>query len=194
MKPTGGDDLTLKSWDARTLPSLSSPSGASPSPTTLTPTSTNRRTFGGGVTSIQTSPHQPRKLAVGSYDSTVRIFDTRNLMRPVCEAAVGGGAWRLKFHPSGVGGRARELLVGAMHAGCRVVRFGGGVLGGDDDGNGNAGEEWTIVTKFEKHESMAYGADWSYKHISSGGSGSGAGGTLVGSCSFYDHVLHLWRG
>ena len=114
-------------------------------------------------------------------------------MRPVCEADVGGGAWRLKFHPCNVGARAREVLIGAMHAGCRVVRFDGGVLGGDDDGDRNEGEGWKVVTKFEKHESMAYGVDWSYKCVNSG-SGAGAGETLVGSCSFYDHVLHLWRG
>jgi diphthamide biosynthesis protein 7 len=112
-------------------------------------------------------------------------------MRPVCEAAVGGGAWRLKFHPSNVGGRAREVLVGAMHAGCRVVRFGRGVMGGDDDGNRRDGDGWEIVTTFEKHASMAYGVDWSYECVNSG---AGAGETLVGSCSFYDHVLHLWHG
>jgi len=62
-------------------------------------------------------------LAVGSYDGFVRIFDMRNLMRPVREADVGGGAWRVKFHPSNIAEWAREVLVGAMHAGCRVVRL-----------------------------------------------------------------------
>ncbi len=114
-------------------------------------------------------------------------------MRPLCEADVGGGAWRVKFHPSNIGGRTREVLVGAMHAGCRVVSFGRGVMGGDGDANenGNEGDVWRIVRTFEKHESMVYGVDWSYKGVHSS---SGAEETVVGSCSFYDHVLHLWRG
>ena len=188
IKPTGGDDLTLKSWDVRTLSSHLSTDSDSPA----APISRNCRSFSGGVTSIQASPHQPGKLAVSSYDSTVRIFDTRNLMQPVCEADVDGGVWRVKFHPSNRG-RAREVLVGAMHAGCRVVSFERGVMGGDGDGdeNGTEGDGWRIVRTFEKHESMVYGVDWSYKGIHSG---SGAEETVVGSCSFYDHVLHLWRG
>jgi len=112
-------------------------------------------------------------------------------MRPVCEADVGGGAWRVKFRPSNIAERAREVLVGAMHAGCRVVRFERGVMGGnghgDDNENENEGDGWRIVRTFEEHESMTYGVDWSYR-------GDGAlGETVIGSCSFYDHVLHLWR-
>jgi diphthamide biosynthesis protein 7 len=196
----GGDDLALKSWDARTLPrtlpctmSLSDPPSPAPAPA---PTSTNRRTFSGGVTAIKASPHQPRILAVGAYDATVRIFDMRSVLRPVCEADVGGGAWRVKFHPStAAADRTRDVLVAAMHAGCRVVRFGRGVMGGDDDGREGGNEtpsetdEWRIVKTFEKHQSMAYGVDWSYQSVH-----SGAGETLVGSCSFYDHNLYLWRG
>jgi len=109
----------------------------------------------------------------------------------VYEVDVGGGAWRVKFHPSNIAGRAREVLVGAMHAGCRVVRFERGIMGGDGDENGDEGDGWRIVRTFEKHESMAYGVDWSYKGVHSS---SVAGETVVGSCSFYDHVLHLWRG
>ena len=188
-KPTGGDDLTPKLWDIRALSSAVSPSDSRPP----TPASTNRRTFSAGVTFIQASPHQPGKLAVGSYDSTVRIFDARNLMRPVCEADVGGRAWTVMFHPSSVRGRAREVLVGDMHAGCRVVRFGRDVMGGDDDGDteGNEVDPWRIANRFEKHGSMDYGVDWSYKGVHSV---SGARETFVGSCSFYDHVLHLWQG
>jgi diphthamide biosynthesis protein 7 len=121
-------------------------------------------------------------------------------MRPVCEADIGGGAWRVKFHPSDIAGRAREVLVAGMHAGCRVVRFERGVMGGEHghghgDENGHEGDGWRIVRTFEKHESMVYGVDWSYKGVHSHSSlGAGAGETVIGSCSFYDHVLHLWRG
>ena len=42
---------------------------------------------------------------------------------------------------------------------------------------------------------MGYGVDWSYKdvHSNSGASAdASAGETEIGSCSVYDHVLHLW--
>ena len=87
-----------------------------------------------------------------------------------------------------------------MHTGCRVVGFERGVMGGHGghgDENGHEGDGWRIVRTFEKHESMVYGVDWSYKdvHPSSGASASaGIWETVIGSCSFYDHVLHLWRG
>ena len=86
------------------------------------------------------------------------------------------------------------MLVGAMHAGCRVVGFGKGVMGGDgeENDNGDEGDVWRIVRTFEKHESMVHGVDWSYKGVHS--SSDDAEETVVGSCSFYDHVLHLWRG
>lgn len=57
--------------------------------------------------------------------------------------------------------------------------------------------DWTIlkdgepglyedIVRFEEHGSLAYGADWS-RLPSKGGQ------SLVGSCSFYDHAMHLWR-
>jgi diphthamide biosynthesis protein 7 len=69
-----------------------------------------------------------------------------------------------------------------MHDGFKVVRLmtegGGKVVGGE------------VRTRFEGHESLAYGCDWSRE----GEEGiEGEEGTLVGSCSFYDHELHLWK-
>ncbi|KAI0047839.1 WD40 repeat-like protein [Auriscalpium vulgare] len=164
---TGGDDLKLKAWDIRQ---------GFYSPATI-----NKR-FDAGVTTIQSHPHVEHVLAVGSYDDTVRIFDTRKLLTPLTQADVGGGAWRVKWHPSSV--RAHHLLVAAMHDGFKVVRFRG--LWGQDSAQPASEESWEIVQKYEGHESLAYGVDWSY-------AATGDADTLVASASFYDHALHMWR-
>ncbi|KAG8987658.1 hypothetical protein FRB90_003223 [Tulasnella sp. 427] len=82
---TGGDDCKMKGWDLRQG--------------TSTATFVNKN-FEGGVTTIQSHPYEEHVLAVGSYDSTVRLFDTRKPLRPLLQMDVGGGAWRVKWHPS----------------------------------------------------------------------------------------------
>ncbi|KAH9937709.1 WD-40 repeat-containing protein [Fomitopsis serialis] len=139
----------------------------------------NKR-FDAGITTIQSHPYVEHLLAVGSYDNTVRLFDVRKPLVPVVEADVGGGAWRVKWHPSPE--RKTDLLVACMHDGFKIVRFG---LGGESE---PSGKQWDVVNRFDQHESLAYGVDWSFAR------GSVGGDTLVASCSFYDHKLHLWRG
>lgn len=160
---SGGDDLKMKGWDSR--------KGFD------SPIFENRR-FDAGVTTIQTHPYVEHLMAVGSYDEKVRLFDTRVPLRPLQEAHVGGGVWRVKWHPSE--NRRDDLLVACMHAGFKVIQFDSGlpdvVTGG-----------FKIPRRFDQHESLAYGVDWSFV---SGGEGT----SLVASCSFYDHTLHLWRG
>lgn len=151
--------------------------------------------FDGGVTCIQTSPHQANLMAVGScvlmpllrvfglqladplisprYNSTVALFDPRYPLRPLFDPIpIGGGAWRVKFHPSP--SRSKDILVACMHDGFKVVRL-------LDDAS--EGKPWELVTRFDGHESLAYGCDWSHD-LNSG---------LVGSCSFYDHTMCLWN-
>jgi diphthamide biosynthesis protein 7 len=48
--------------------------------------------------------------------------------------------------------------------------------------------DWKETACFDKHESIAYGVDWQRDPSS-----SQADDTLVASCSFYDHLLHLWQ-
>jgi diphthamide biosynthesis protein 7 len=119
-----------------------------------------------------------------SYDNTVRLFDTRKLLTPLTQAEVGGGAWRVKWHPAP--SRAHDLLVAAMHGGFKVLRF--------RDVWTNVPnverEHWEILRAFDRHESLAYGVDWS--HAPSRDSGE-AGQTLIASASFYDHAMHVWR-
>ncbi|KAF7306931.1 WD-REPEATS-REGION domain-containing protein [Mycena indigotica] len=152
---SGGDDMILKIWDVR--------QGFT------SPVRTNKR-FEAGVTTIQSNPHAEHILAVGSYDNTVRVFDKRKLLAPFAQVDVGGGAWRVKWHPSS--SRKDDLLVACMHDGFKVVRL--------------AGESGQVIKRFDQHSSLAYGVDWSFA--------ADQGETMIASCSFYDHTLHLWSG
>ncbi|KAF8306969.1 WD-40 repeat-containing protein [Clavulina sp. PMI_390] len=165
---SGGDDCKLKSWDAR--------QGFEQ------PAFVNKR-FEAGVTTIQGNPHIEHLLAVGSYDSTVRIFDTRSLARPVTEVPVGGGAWRVKWHPSPH--RKDDLLVACMHDGFKVVRF------GFDEAGSFQNLTHNITARNDEHASLAYGTDWQYGR---GEAGQGDETSVIASCSFYDHMLSIWRG
>ncbi|KAG8753591.1 hypothetical protein FRC12_011488 [Ceratobasidium sp. 428] len=160
---SGGDDCKLKGWDTR----ISCDS----------PIFVNKR-FEAGVTSVQAHPFVEHIVAVGSYDSTVRIFDSRKMTSPLVDVEVGGGAWRVKWHP--LASRKEELLVACMHDGFKVIRcpVGDGVL--------TAGS--TVVTDcYNAHTSLAYGVDWQH-----GVSKDEDSTSIIASCSFYDHSLHLW--
>ncbi|CAG8510682.1 6501_t:CDS:10 [Diversispora eburnea] len=118
---------------------------------------TNRR-HQAGVCSIQSNPNSEYYLSTG-----------RLMNKPVCEHFVAGGVWRLKWHPT-----RKDILLGAcMHNGFHVIKVG--------ENNGKDSLSMNKVTSFMKHQSLAYGADWSYYHES-----------LVASCSFYDHTIHIW--
>ncbi|KAI0348058.1 WD-40 repeat-containing protein [Trametopsis cervina] len=165
---TGGDDLKMKGWDVR--------QGFSQ------PTYVNKR-FDAGVTSVQSHPYVEHLLAVGSYNDTVFLFDARKPLVPLTEVNVGGGAWRVKWHPSPE--RKDDLLVACMHDGCKVLRF-----------NDTASKEATafnhsFTQRFDLHASMAYGADWSYAYSHSE---KGSEDSLIASCSFYDHAMYVWKG
>jgi diphthamide biosynthesis protein 7 len=120
-----------------------------------------------------------RHLAIlDSYDDTVHLFDIRKPLVPFAEANTGGGAWRVKWHPNAR--RKDDLLVACMHDGFKVLRF---------NLEGRPTDEWKILKRFDEHKSLAYGVDWSF-----GSWGQNADDTIVASCSFYDHTLHLWSG
>ncbi|KXN90029.1 Diphthamide biosynthesis protein 7 [Leucoagaricus sp. SymC.cos] len=163
---TGGDDLKLKTWDVRC--------GFD------SPIYVNHR-FDAGITSIQSNPHTEHLLAVGSYNNTVQLFDARQPLKPLVHADVGGGAWRVKWHPSAT--RKHDLVVASMRDGFKVVSF----EVGDSQGEVSVGGEGKITKRFDEHTSLAYGVDWSFAP-------SGSRDTIIGSCSFYDHTLHLWKG
>ena len=170
---SGGDDLTLKGWDIRTPPTPSS---------IPTPTFTCTKPFNGGVTSLQSHHLRQHLWAVGSYDSYLRLFDARMSARPLSETNVGGGVWRVKWHPED----ASRLLVGCMHDGFKVLRLED--LEREEVGGGELrGKEMDVVTRFDEHESLAYGCDWDRGEDVEEGMGRN-----VYSCSFYDATLHVW--
>jgi diphthamide biosynthesis protein 7 len=102
----------------------------------------------------------------------------RKLSTPLTQADVGGGAWRVKWHPSAA--RKNDLLVACMHDGFKIVRF-------DLDGHLDSPNGCEVIKRFDAHESLAYAVDWSLAEHDTVE-------TLIASGSFYDHALHLWGG
>lgn len=159
---SGGDDLTLKGWDLRTPCSEDGERFS---------TFAHKRSFEGGVTAMQSHHLRQHVWAVGSYDNHVRLFDARNPLRPLASVDVGGGVWRTKWHPT----EADKLLVACMHDGFKVIQIDAEVT------------EAEVVSRFDDHESLAYGCDWDRGRCMQGQSPP-----HVFSCSFYDSRLHVW--
>ena len=107
-------------------------------------------------------------------------------MVPLTQVDVGGGAWRVKWHP--LASRKDDLLVACMHDGFKIVKFSN--LENLQTNTSNEEVGWELVKRFDVHESLAYGVDWSYD-VSVGQEDDQ---TLIASASFYDHALHLWFG
>lgn len=115
---------------------------------------------------------------VSSYDEKLRLWDLRSTKKPVSETNLNGGIWRLKWDPF----KQNHLLAACMYGGFRLVKY--------DDSQGIS-----VVGEFHEHESIAYGCDWSYlspselskKNIYQDNNNA----HLVGTCSFYDHLLKI---
>uniref|UniRef100_A0A665UX91 Diphthamide biosynthesis 7 n=1 Tax=Echeneis naucrates TaxID=173247 RepID=A0A665UX91_ECHNA len=195
-----------------------------------------KETFGGlGVESNQFRDH---------YDEQVLLWDGRNMRQPLSESAMGGGVWRLKWHPT----QQHLLLAACMHNDFHILHCQQALEGSEG--------ACPVVASYILHNSLAYGADWSRlaldkpapcspnatepkesltesrghlriqyesptasfdtsleddagqyipESISAHSSKPAAGPVinpdhdassltcLLASCSFYDHMLHVWR-
>ena len=144
-----------------------------------------------GVTVIRCHPTLPHVIATGSYDETVNLWDLRRLpplspcpagqngkrqrYAPLASVRVGGGVWRLRWHPTD----PHLLLAAVMHGGVRAL------LVSSTPGDGAASTTtMQVVEAFHQHDSMAYGLDWAAPFA--------AGENVVASCSFYDCKLNVW--
>ncbi|XP_076922668.1 uncharacterized protein LOC143584519 [Bidens hawaiensis] len=156
---TGSDDCKFKGWDLRTSPSKIA--------------FQNSKAHKMGVCCIAKSPHDVNILYTGSYDECLWIWDVRSISRPVNETSVnlGGGVWRIKNHDVVPG----LILAVCMHNGFAIVKVNG--------------SEVKVVEKYNKHESLAYGADWyrgSVRQLDNKEK------TIVATCSFYDKLVRVW--
>ncbi|XP_012271683.1 diphthine methyltransferase [Orussus abietinus] len=148
---SGGDDCKFQRFDTRV--------GSKP-------TNVNR-SHTAGVTSIRSDPFREFSLTTGSYDETLRFWDTRKLRAPLGETVLGGGIWRIKWDPFD----RERLLTACMYGGFKVVDC--------------KRPEVPIVHKeCLEHGSIAYGCDWSFIEPE-----KSSHEALIVTCSFYNHLL-----
>ena len=108
---SGADDCKFKGWDLR---------AGRQGPRSSTFVSSEHSM---GVCSIQSHPSRSHVLATGSYDETLRIWDTRALGRgPLLVASheLGGGLWRVRWNPHTA--RHDSILCCAMHNGFAALQ------------------------------------------------------------------------
>ncbi len=103
-----------------------------------------------------------------SYDEVLLLWDTRNMSKPLKEAGLGGGIWRVKWNSE----QSDLLATACMHNGFQLVQC-----------HVTSAREPEVVCMYEEHKSLAYGIDWAP---------SDDGRVTLASCSFYDHSMHLW--
>ncbi|XP_039270666.2 diphthine methyltransferase-like [Styela clava] len=151
---SGGDDCKFCSWDVRDPSKYIFKNSAHQA----------------GVCSIQCNSKSDHILATGSYDECVRFWDTRCIRRqPMSEMFVGGGVWRLKWHPYD----CDRLLTACMFNGFKVISY--------ENGSPN------IITSFTTNDgSLAYGVDWSQGDTEKNTD-------YIAGCTFYDCKLGLWK-
>lgn len=153
-----------------------------------------------GVTAILPLPLRTSDgcelVVTGSYSDHISVWSYLPPHRSIAFSVIkkllkrrdlGGGVWRLKVieelshYPKSPW--TVTLLVSCMHAGARVVRL---------KGNPAAVDDIEVLWRFEEHESMNYGSDYTWvDRREFFGEGEGKKIVCV-STSFYDKKLCLW--
>lgn len=149
---SGGDDSFLNVYDIRA---------------DSTNLKMKNKSHSAGVTALLTFEKNEFKLATGSYDENLRIFDTRNLKNCISEINLNGGIWRIKSHPSN-----EELLLCA----CMYHNFSFVEISKDFNLN--------LIDEYFEHKSICYGSDWCFSTVDLNKS-------YFAVCSFYDHKLSI---
>jgi diphthamide biosynthesis protein 7 len=84
------------------------------------------------------------------------------MVKPISEINLGGGVWRIKWHPYDM----NLLITACMYNGFHIL---------------SNFDTLQVKMSYEGHKSIAYGVDWAYDK----------GRDIFGTCSFYDHALHV---
>jgi diphthamide biosynthesis protein 7 len=120
-----------------------------------------------GVTAIAPHPRREHWIATGSYDEHARLWDRRNLNRPLASYRVpDAGIWRIRWHPE----LDHRMAVACMYQGFELADWNSEDI--------TRGAE--CVVRYEGHQSIAYGLDY-----------LGSTGWMA-TCSFYDRSFQIW--
>lgn len=173
---SGGDDGIMKQWDLRMISSYVAPVAVC-------------KEFQAGVTSMCWNKQDANYITVGSYDGHVRLFDKRQIQHSVSDYDVGNnaGIWRIKYKhnpnyyrtPIDITSPTKnEMVIAAMRAGFVVLNY----------------DEQHVISLKNTYleqgtESLPYGVDYIYKK----GHDINQYDGYVGSCSFYNHLMHVWK-
>jgi len=149
---SGGDDMKLYKTDIRTKQKIVF----------------GKNEHNAGVTSLYSDIFQEHRLVSGSYDETLRIWDTRNTKFPRLTYNAGGGIWRIRQPRDPT--KKNILGLACMHNGFQIIEEGP--------------KDCSLITDYKEHESLAYGLDFRCKDSST---------LQLASCSFYDHLLKIWN-
>jgi diphthamide biosynthesis protein 7 len=103
------------------------------------------------------------------------MWDVRNMTAPLKDLPLGGGIWRIKWHPDIPG----LLATACMHNHFAVV-----------DAHVGSGGPMERVGEYRGHTSLAYGVDWCKMR---GETKDNKITSTLASCSFYDHSMQLWN-
>ncbi|XP_050419902.1 diphthine methyltransferase [Adelges cooleyi] len=157
---TGGDDCKFKCYDQRT--DFDKP---------VFVNSEHEQ----GVTTCTANMVRENILTTGSYDETVRLWDTRNMKHSYSNTKVGGGIWRLKWEPL----KQEFLLSASMFNAAHII---------------DTSEKLAnISTSFgEKETRLFYGADWCHMNVEKAAEFPKKNCRIIATCSFYDHTLDLF--